>query len=121
MSLSPRLKTWSFSFGIWDKPHQIFHSFNFIFTSLSDLSLHMYRSGTLQTIHGVRYVLKDVILRIKLDQLHNSDQVSIGHAILASMRLNANVQWKPVLERSDFTLCGHSLSVSRLSRPSTSL
>ena len=86
-----------------------------MFTSLSDLSLHMQRSGTLQTIHGVRYVLDDVILQIKIDQLCNSDQVSIGHAILASMRLNANVQWKPLLERSDFTLCGHSLSVSRLS------
>lgn len=53
-----------------------------------------------------------------VDQIHeltDSDHESIGHAILASMRLNANVQWEPELVRSDFTLCGHSLSVSRLS------
>ncbi len=48
-------------------------------------------------------------------QITDIDQESIGHAILASMRLNANVQCEPELVRSDFTLCGHSLSVSRLS------
>lgn len=48
-------------------------------------------------------------------QVNDSDHESIGHAILASMRLNAKVQWEPELVRSDFTLWGHSLSVSRLS------
>lgn len=44
-----------------------------------------------------------------------TDQESIGHAILASVRLKAKVQWKPWEVRSDFTLWGHSLSVSKLS------